>query len=302
MRLRGGDADGGPDAEDTAAHQPPEGHGPGQLGHEDTPGAGAAGKRTAGGAGCELRCVSHTAGSTQLLHILPPEFLEGGMDAVVARLADPRQRERLARRIEDGSGFDDIAKLAGWDGIFLTSLHCPEDQPLFGQERGGGGGDRAQDAAGRLLRPADPGALPGDDDRLHGLGGGHRGHPPRPVQQSDLRRHLSHGGSAPSAGVRQLHPAAGALRPGDGDADVGAGRSQADGCAGGALRLQGKGLLAQGADADVCVFDPEKLHERGTYQQPRQTAEGMALVLVDGQVAVRDGQLTGAKAGRVIRR
>ena len=69
-----------------------------------------------------------------------------------------------------------------------------------------------------------------------------------------------------------------------------------------ALRLRGKGLLAQGADADVCVFDPEKLHERGTYQQPRQTAEGMALVLVDGQVAVRDGQLTGAKAGRVIRR
>ena len=52
----------------------------------------------------------------------------------------------------------------------------------------------------------------------------------------------------------------------------------------------------------MCVFDPEKLHERGTYQQPRQTAEGMALVLVDGQVAVRDGQMTGAKAGRVIRR
>ncbi len=48
-----------------------------------------------------------------------------------------------------------------------------------------------------------------------------------------------------------------------GDADVGAGRSQADGCAGGGAAAAGKGLLAQGADADVCVFDPEKLHERG---------------------------------------
>ena len=69
-----------------------------------------------------------------------------------------------------------------------------------------------------------------------------------------------------------------------------------------ALRLRGKGVLAQGADADVCVFDPEKLHERGTYQLPRQTAEGMTLVLVNGQAAVRDGQLTGVMAGRAIRR
>ena len=45
----------------------------------------------------------------------------------------PHERETLAHRIEDGSGFDDIAKLAGWDGIFLSSLHCPEDAPLLGK-------------------------------------------------------------------------------------------------------------------------------------------------------------------------
>ena len=66
-------------------------------------------------------------------------------------------------------------------------------------------------------------------------------------------------------------------------------------------------IMLQAADLGlgstyVGVFDPEKLHERGTYQQPRQTAEGMTLVLVDGQAAVRDGQLTGVMAGRAIRR
>ena len=58
---------------------------------------------------------------------------EGGMDAVVRRLADPHERETLAHRIEDGGGFDDIAKLAGWDGIFLSSLHCPEDEQFLGK-------------------------------------------------------------------------------------------------------------------------------------------------------------------------
>ena len=78
-------------------------------------------------------CTPYTAGSTQLLHILPPEFLAGGMEAVVRRLSDPAARRELAQRIQSGAGFDDIARLAGWDGIYLTSLHCPEDHPYLGK-------------------------------------------------------------------------------------------------------------------------------------------------------------------------
>lgn len=48
------------------------------------------------------------------------------------RLRDQSVRRELAERIESGVGFDDIAKLAGWDGIYLTSLHCPEDHPYQG--------------------------------------------------------------------------------------------------------------------------------------------------------------------------
>ena len=69
-----------------------------------------------------------------------------------------------------------------------------------------------------------------------------------------------------------------------------------------ALRLPGKGVIAEGADADLCVFDPAALSERGTYQQPCRTAEGMTAVFVGGQLAVENGRLTGVKNGRIIRR
>ena len=50
----------------------------------------------------------------------------------LTRNESERSRE-LAQRIETGDGFDDIARLAGWDGIYLTSLHCPEDHPFLGR-------------------------------------------------------------------------------------------------------------------------------------------------------------------------
>ena len=81
--------------------------------------------------GCDV--YPYTAGSTQLIHILPPDFLTGGIEAVVQRLQDKGARRELAELIRRGDGFDDIAKLAGWDGIRLTSLHCPEDHPYQGK-------------------------------------------------------------------------------------------------------------------------------------------------------------------------
>lgn len=57
-----------------------------------------------------------------------------------------------------------------------------------------------------------------------------------------------------------------------------------------------------GSKADLCVFDLHNIHERGSYQHPAQTAAGMTAVYVNGCLAVENGQLTGAKAGQIIRR
>jgi N-acyl-D-amino-acid deacylase len=67
------------------------------------------------------------------------------------------------------------------------------------------------------------------------------------------------------------------------------------------LGLSDRGLLRPGAAADVVVFD-DALSERGTTFEPNQLASGVSHVVVNGVVTLRDGALTGERAGRVLRR
>lgn len=62
-----------------------------------------------------------------------------------------------------------------------------------------------------------------------------------------------------------------------------------------------RGLLREGYQADLVMFDPARVEDKATYQKPHQFSEGFDLVLVNGQVAVEDGKLTGARPGQVIR-
>ena len=68
------------------------------------------------------------------------------------------------------------------------------------------------------------------------------------------------------------------------------------------LRLDDRGYLRAGAVADIAVFDAERIRDRATYDRPRQPSEGTVHVLVNGRFAIRDGDATGALAGRPIRR
>jgi len=65
--------------------------------------------------------------------------------------------------------------------------------------------------------------------------------------------------------------------------------------------LEGRGILREGAVADVVVFDFERIAERATYGDPHQLSEGVVHVLVNGTPAVRDGKPTSALAGEVLR-
>jgi len=54
--------------------------------------------------------------------------------------------------------------------------------------------------------------------------------------------------------------------------------------------------------ADVTVFDPTTIIDTGTYAEPNRHPIGISHVLVAGRIAVENGKLTGAHAGRVLRR
>lgn len=67
------------------------------------------------------------------------------------------------------------------------------------------------------------------------------------------------------------------------------------------LRLRDRGRLAVGAFADVVIFDPEQVQDHATFDAPHQYATGVRDVLVNGVPTLRDGEHTGALAGRVVR-
>lgn len=65
--------------------------------------------------------------------------------------------------------------------------------------------------------------------------------------------------------------------------------------------LDTKGLIREGMDADLVVFDPQHVGTPATYDEPRQFPWGMPYVLINGTFVVRDSEHTGATPGTVIR-
>jgi N-acyl-D-aspartate/D-glutamate deacylase len=65
------------------------------------------------------------------------------------------------------------------------------------------------------------------------------------------------------------------------------------------LRLTDQGLLRPGYRASLTVFDPERIIDRATYEEPTRDPEGIRYVFVNGQLALEGGKETGALAGRV---
>lgn len=64
--------------------------------------------------------------------------------------------------------------------------------------------------------------------------------------------------------------------------------------------LKKRGLLQEGYFADIAVFDGAAITERSSYENPYQYAAGVEHVIVNGKVAVRNGQHTGELAGEVL--
>ncbi len=67
------------------------------------------------------------------------------------------------------------------------------------------------------------------------------------------------------------------------------------------LKIQNRGSLRQGNFADLAIFDPEKIQDNATYDQPQQYATGMIHVFVNGEQVLLDGEHTGAQPGKVVR-
>ena len=251
-------------------------------------------------AGLDVCCdvYAYTAGSTQLIHILPPEFLQGGPAAITERLRDSAARRRLLDRLENGRDFDNYVYLVGWENIFVSALKRPEDASYVGKSIAQAAGDKdpavfaldllrdndcevtmidfitTEEDIARILQS--PFAYSISDATFPTGGKLH----PRVYgafsQVIETYVNKMHALTLPEAVNRMTR------RPAD------------------RYGLKDKGRIALGADADILVFDPARVHVAATYDQPAQRAEGMDYVIVNGRIALENGRLTGVQAGNVL--
>jgi hypothetical protein len=66
------------------------------------------------------------------------------------------------------------------------------------------------------------------------------------------------------------------------------------------LGLVDRGLVRPGMKADLVVFDPDRVRDLATFEQPHQYAEGISHVLTNGQLVFENGAMTAARPGAVL--
>ncbi len=63
-----------------------------------------------------------------------------------------------------------------------------------------------------------------------------------------------------------------------------------------------KGIIREGMDADICIFDYEKLCDVADYKNPTLRNEGLSYVILNGKTVVRDGKYSFVKQARLYRK
>jgi len=66
--------------------------------------------------------------------------------------------------------------------------------------------------------------------------------------------------------------------------------------------FSGRGRISEGYFADLVVFDPGRVTDRTTWEDPHQYPEGIEYVVVNGKVAVEGGETTGTLPGRILKK
>ncbi|UCC41100.1 MAG: amidohydrolase family protein [Candidatus Aminicenantes bacterium] len=68
------------------------------------------------------------------------------------------------------------------------------------------------------------------------------------------------------------------------------------------LGFNDRGLVKESSVADIVVFDPKKIQDKATFANPHQYSVGIDYVLVNGKIAIKDGEFTGTLAGKPLKK
>jgi N-acyl-D-amino-acid deacylase len=244
----------------------------------------------------------YVAYATGLTNLFPVWSRDGGIDAFLARLTDPATASKI--RTETLAKIDLIG---GWDNVQLSGVKAVEDRDAEGKRLGAYAaslkGDPYEVTMGLLRRSRGDVGMLGyamSEDNLERIlahplgmvcsdGGGfaidgptRRGSPhPRGAGSFPrvLARYVRERKALTLAQAIQKMSSLPASR----------------------LRITDRGRLAEGLAADIVVFDPATVADTATFSAPFSYPVGINLVMVNGTIALRDGQRNPVGTGRGIR-
>ncbi len=243
----------------------------------------------------------YVAGSTMLGIILPPWAHDGGTNELIRRLGDEALRLKMKEDIRNGiPGWDNFIRFAGVEGIFITSVAYDKNKELIGKslkEIGEIKGKDPLDAAFDLLAEENNGVgmvdFYGTEDsvikilkrpEMNACTDGLLSGKPHPRVYGSFPRIL--GKYVREEKALSLEEAVYKLTY----------------KAAKAMNIKNRGLLKTGYNADITIFNPDTVLDLGTFTEPMQFPAGIEYVIVNGRVAVEQGNYIGIRAGEVIRR
>ncbi len=243
----------------------------------------------------------YTASSTTLSALFPPWALEGGQTEVARRLKDPNERQRIKAAVVESIKID----RGGGDPKNVVIAACGWDPSLAGRSL-------AQIAASRGLEPTIESAAETAMSIIERGGASAVFHA---IDEGDLERILRHpatmvasDGEVPIFGKAAPHPRsygtfarvlAVYVRE-KGLLTLQEAVRKMTSFPASRVGLADRGILRQGMKADITVFDPSRVRDLATFENPHQYAEGFAYVLVNGRVIFEKGAMTAARPGRVL--
>jgi len=239
----------------------------------------------------------YLAGATHLYSAMPPRFQEGGVSQMLHRLRQIRNFDALEEEIQQPAGeWDSLIRDAGYEGILVTVGKKQMSIAQFACQQG----LRPIQAAVQLILDSQ-GACPGTffitdeqdmltilrhDGTMIGTDAG--------AAIDQMGRHPRVYGCFPRilgryVRERKVLTLETAIRKMTGLAAQTAG-------------LENKGLLQEGYDADLVLFDPDTISDQADYDGIPKENRGMAAVFVNGEMAVENDRCLFTHSGRVIRK
>ncbi len=262
-------------------------------------------KARAAGVPITANMYTYTAGATGLDAAMPPWVQEGGLEAWIARLRDPAQRDRVVRDMNDAApAWENLLRAAGSaERVLLVGFKTPALKPLTGKtlaEVAKARGKSPEETAIDLViedgsrietvyflmseenvkrQVALPWMSFGSDADAQAPEGPFLLSRPHPRAYGNFARVLGKYVREEKAltlaeAIRKLS-ALPALN----------------------LRIRDRGLLREGFFADIVVFDPAKIADHATFDSPQQLATGVTEVFVNGKAVVKAGAVTDARPG-----